>query len=161
MRKNIYALLFLFFFPLFSTAQSIQLVEVDSIFDEYLYVQNNKLLSMKNLVELVSTHQESLALIKKARRKNTYATIIGLSGYLLIGYEVGGVIGDEPISLGVLAIGAGLVGIEFLLFTSANKYTKMAVDKYNSSLGLTSKYRFKPEVRLLAKPNRIGLTIGF
>ena len=161
MRKSIFIFLFISFLSLLAQAQRIQIVEVDSTFDDYLYVQNDKLLTMKELSDKLRINQESFELIKKARRKNTFGEILGYAGYFLAGFAIAQAATDESVNLGLLAASGSLIGLEFLLVSSGNTYTKRAVDIYNSTQGTVSNYQFKPEIKVFTEPARFGLSIRF
>jgi len=158
MNKTILTLIFALATMTFCNAQKI---EMEKIFGGYKYTQNGNQMTMKNLVKTMESNKQAFDLIKKAQSNNTLASIIGFAGGGLIGWPIGTAIGGGDANWTLAGIGAGLVAIGIPISSSANKKTKQAVELYNSSLNSTSFYEFKPEFKVIANGNGIGLSMNF
>jgi outer membrane lipoprotein SlyB len=158
MRKTILTLIFALATITFCNAQKI---EMEKVFGGYTYTQNGNQMTMKDLVKTMESNKQAFDLIKKAQSNNTLASIIGFAGGGLIGWPIGTAVGGGDANWTLAGIGAGLVAIGIPISSSVNKKAKQAVELYNSSLNSTSFYEFKPEFKILANGNGIGLSINF
>jgi len=138
-----------------------QKIEMEKVFGGYKFTQNGNPMTMRNLVKTMESNQQAFELIKKAQSNNTLASILGFAGGGLIGWPVGTAIGGGDAEWALAGIGAGLVAIGIPISSSANKKAKQAVELHNSSLSSTSYYEFKPEFKVVANGNGIGLAINF
>ena len=138
-----------------------QQIEMEKVFGGYKFTQNGKNLKMGELVKTMESNQQAFDLIKKSQSNNTLPSIIGFVGGGLIGWPIGTAIGGGDANWTLAGIGAGLVAIGIPISSSANKKAKQAVELYNSSLNLTSFYEFKPEFKVIANGNGIGLSMNF
>lgn len=158
MKKTILTLTFAFATMTLCIAQQIEMTKV---FGGYKFTQNDKNLGMGGLVKTMESNQQAYKLIKKAQSNNTMATIIGFAGGGLIGWPIGTAVAGGDANWTLAGIGAGLIAIGIPIASSANKKAKQAVELYNSSLDATSHYEFKPEFKIIANGNGIGLTMHF
>ena len=158
MKKTILTLIFALATMTLCNAQKI---EMEKVFGGYKYTQNGNQMTMKDLVKTMESNQQAFDLIKKAQSNNTLASIIGFAGGGLIGWPLGTAIGGGDANWTLAGIGAGLVAIGIPISSSANKKAKQAVELYNSSLNSTSFYEFKPEFKVIANGNGIGLLMNF
>ncbi|MBQ0768142.1 MAG: hypothetical protein KBT58_02550 [Bizionia sp.] len=158
MKKTILTLIFALTTITFCTAQKI---EIEKVFGGYKYTQNGNQMTMKDLVKTMETNQQAFDLIKKAQSNNTLASIIGFAGGGLIGWPIGTAIGGGDANWTIAGIGVGLVAIGIPISSRVNKKTKQAVELYNSSLNATSFNEFKPEFKVIANGNGIGLSMNF
>lgn len=138
-----------------------QKIEMEKVFGGYKYTQNGTQMTMKDLVKTMASNQQAFDLIKKAQSNNTIASIIGFAGGGLIGWPIGTSLGGGDANWTLAGIGAGLVAITIPISSNVNKKAKQAVELYNSSLNATSYNEFKPEIKLLANGNGIGLSMNF
>jgi len=158
MRKTILTLIIAMLAIIFCNAQEI---EIEKTFGGYKYSQNGNQMTMNDLVRTMEPNKEAYNLIKKAQSNNTLATIIGAVGGGLIGWPIGAAIAGGDANWTLAGIGAGLIVIGIPISSSANKKAKQAVELYNSSLNPTSFYEYKPEFKVIASGNGIGLTMNF
>ncbi|NKI25250.1 hypothetical protein HCG49_01580 [Arenibacter sp. 6A1] len=158
MKKTILTLIFALVTITFCNAQKI---EIEKVFGGYKYSQNENQMTMKDLVKTIASNQQAFDLIKKAQSNNTLASIIGFAGGGLIGWPIGTAIGGGDANWTLAGIGAGLVAIGIPISSSANKKAKQAVELYNSSLNSTSFYEFKPEFKVIADGNGLGISMNF
>lgn len=160
--KKTLLLLVLFFVSIFtSNAQdSSTKIEVKKVFGSYIYKQNDKNLSGKQLTELMKSNNEALELIKSANSSKTWATILGGAGGALIGFPIGTAIGGGDAKWELAGIGAALLLVAIPISNNYNKKSKKAVDMFNSGFSSTA-YQFKPTFDLNLKGNSIGLRMTF
>lgn len=158
MNKTILTLSLVLITITFCNAQEI---EIEKVFGGYKYTQNESLMTMRGLVKTMESHEQAFDLIKKAQSKTTLASIIGFAGGGLVGWPIGTAVGGGDANWTLAGIGAGLIAIAIPISSSANKKAKQAVELYNSSLSSTSFNEFKPEFKVIANENGIGLSMNF
>lgn len=117
-------------------------------------------LSWSELVSATESNLEANLLIKKAKSQETVSNILSYVGGTLIGISVGQAIGNDNPNWTFAYVGGGIsvIGIPFA-FSAFNKVNE-GVDKYNLSLKSLS-FEFKPEFKIIANGNGIGLSMNF
>jgi outer membrane lipoprotein SlyB len=138
-----------------------QKIEMKKVFGGYQYTQDGNQMTMGKLVKAMESNSEALKFMKKAKSNNVIASIISGAGGALIGFPIGTAIGGGDANWTLAGIGAGLVAISIPISSGVNKNAKKAVELYNSSLNSTSYYEFKPEFKIVANGNGIGLSVNF
>ncbi|CAA0234271.1 hypothetical protein [Tenacibaculum maritimum] len=138
-----------------------QKIEMKKVFGGYQYTQNGNRMTMGKLVKVMKSNSEALKFMKKAKSNNVLASILGGAGGALIGFPIGTAIGGGDANWTLAGIGAGLVAIGIPISSGANKNAKKAVELYNASLNSASFYKFKPEFKIVANGNGIGLSMNF
>ena len=154
-------ILTLIFALMTTTLCNSQKIEMKKVFGGYQFTQNGNLMSFKDLSQTMQSNQEAFELINKAKSNNTLASILGFAGGGLIGWPIGTAIGGGDPEWALAGVGAGLVVIAIPISSGANKKAKQAVEIYNSSLNSTSYQEFKPQFKILANGNGIGLSMNF
>ncbi len=122
--------------------------------------QNNKRLTMSQLVKILKPNELAYKDIKSAQTGNTFAAILGGAGGFLIGYTLGTSIGGGESNWAVAGIGAGLIVAAIPIGSSANKKAISAVNKYNEGLKTIS-FLDKTEWKIAYTDNGIGLLVSF
>jgi hypothetical protein len=158
MRNLLLILIFALTIPIICNAQKI---EIQKVFGGYKFTQNEKNLTMSDLVIKMEANTEAQSYIKKAKSTNALASVLGGIGGGLIGYPIGTAMGGGEANWTLVAIGAGIVAISIPITSKTKKNARKAVDLYNSSLLNTSHYEFKPHFKVLAAGNGIGLSMNF
>ncbi len=139
-----------------------QKIEIKKVFGGgYLYKQNGNRITMNNLVKAMESNTEAFTLMKKAQSNTILATVIGGLGGALIGFPIGTALGGGKANWTLAGIGAGLAAISIPISAKANKNARKAVEIYNASLNTTSYHQFKPELRIVANRNGVGLAMTF
>jgi hypothetical protein len=162
--KFTYMKQFIFYFILSTTVVNFcdgQQIESEKVFGGHKYILNGNKMSMKDLSNTLKSNQESFELLKKAKSNMTISLIIGSIGGGLMGYSFGSGVGEGDVNWAVAGVGAGLFAIGIPIASSADKKTKQAVDLYNSTLGLSTYHKFKPEYRIITNGRSIGLSLNF
>ncbi|MBC8111633.1 MAG: hypothetical protein H7Y04_11280, partial [Verrucomicrobia bacterium] len=142
-----------FSLPVFAQIDTSQITVKQGISPKVFYL--GKKLNSAALGSLVIQSKNTLALMdyQRYRRNLTMATISGVAGGALIGYAFGDAIfAGNDLKMPLLLAGLGLVGVDMLFNTSANKSLYKAVEHYNSR-----------KTGFLLRPARkgIGLAIEF
>ncbi len=143
------------------TICSAQKIEMKKVFGGYQYTQNGDKMTMGDLVKVMESNSEALNFMKKAKSNNLLASILGGAGGALIGFPIGTAIGGGDANWTLAGIGAGLVAIGIPISSNVNKKAKKAIELYNSSLNATAYYEFKPEFKIIANGNGLGLSMNF
>ncbi len=129
----------------------------------YVYYQNEKLLTIDDLVKIMKNNEQAYKQIKSVAI--TYTVVMGLAqiGGGLAGWGVGNAISSgDSTSWTVAAIGAGIVIIAFPIGSGIDKNTKQAVETYNKGLQKrTSSIWDKKQLNLVVTNNGIGLKMNF
>ena len=135
-------------------------IESNKVFGGYVYKQNGKYLSGKQLLTLMKENKEAVQLMKSASSSKTWATILGGAGGALIGFPVGTAIGGGDAKWELAGVGAALILVAIPISNNYNKKSKKAVDLYNAEFSSTA-YRFTPSFNLNVKGNAVGITMTF
>jgi len=124
------------------------------------YIQNEKPLSLSELVSTMKSNQEAYNLAKTARSNYITSLIISGAGGFLIGFPLGDAIrGDKP-NWPIAGAGAALVLVSIPISISSNKKMKKAINLYNSGLSESS-YNFRPRYNFIANAKGFGISISF
>lgn len=153
--------LIILFFGILCTNVTIgQEIEMKLNLFGYKFIQNEERLSWKELVEVTESNIEANLLIKKAKSQNTISNVLAFVGGGLIGIPLGQSLNDRDPNWSLAYIGGGiaLIGVP-LTFSAFNKVNK-GIDDYNLSVN-SNAFRFKPEFRIIASDNGIGLSMNF
>ena len=150
---------------IFSLSSSFGQVEGDSItmkktFGGYQFYQNEKLLTMNQLVKTMESNQEAYKVIKSAQSNNTLAQILGGVGGFLVGWPIGTALGGGEPNWTLAGIGAGVIVVAIPVSQKANKQSKRAVDIYNEKYRASS-FLDETEVDFVFRGNSLGLTFTF
>ena len=157
MKKNIILISTLFCITL-SFAQQIDMKV--NIFG-HKFTQDGERLSWRELADATESNLEANLLIKKAKSDHTISTILNIVGGGLLGIPIGQSLSNEDPNWTLAYIGGGLTIISIpFTFSYFNKVNE-GIDTYNLSLKTSSLYQFKPEFRVVANSNGLGLGIRF
>ncbi len=138
-----------------------QKIEMKKVFGGYQYTQNGNRMTIAKLTKTMESNAEAFKFMKKAKSNHVLASILGGAGGALIGFPIGTAISGGDANWALAGIGAGLVAIGIPISSGVNKNAKKAVDLYNSDLNATSFYKIKPEYKITANSNGIGLSMNF
>jgi outer membrane lipoprotein SlyB len=144
-----------------TTICNAQKIEIKKVFGGHQYTQNENRMTMGALVKAMESNSDALEFMKKAKSNNVFASILGGVGGALIGFPIGTAIGGGDANWTLAGIGAGLVAIGIPISSGVHKNTKKAIDLYNSSLNSVSHSEFKPDFKIVANGNGIGLSMNF
>ena len=138
-----------------------QKIEMDEYITGYKFYQNDKYLTMNDLVSIMESNKEAYQLINSARSNKILSQLLGGVGGFLVGWQLGTAIaGGEP-NWTTAVIGGGIVFLSVPFSAKSNQKAKNAVDIYNAELSSVLKYKFKPQFRLTIIGNGIGLSMRF
>ena len=126
------------------------------------FFQKGQKITATNAVEIMKSNPSASELLRKSNKQAGGATVVSAIGGFLIGWPVGTAIaGGEPV-WELAAVGAGITVVSALIYSSAQKKAKSAVELYNAGLvSSLNNNRPQTEIRLLAKPTQIGFSISF
>ena len=139
-------------------------IEIQQAFGGNKYTIDNKRLTIKQMMKLMQNDESAYAKIKSGRALNTTATILGATGGVLIGLNVGVALAyssdlNNETKWYMAAAGGVLVLISIPISIAGNKHTRQAVKYYNSSLNSQTLQNTKPEIRIGFTGSGIGLII--
>lgn len=158
MKKIILTLSFIIATLTFCNAQKI---DIEKVFGGHKYTQNNELKSLGDLADIMKSNTNAFELMKKGRTQRSLSAVLGFAGGGLIGWPLGTALGGGEANWTLAGIGAGLIVIGIPISSSANKKINQAVELYNASLNETSQNHFKPEFKIIANTNGLGLSMNF
>jgi hypothetical protein len=124
------------------------------------FYQNNKNLSMSELVKVMSSDEQALKQIKSAQSSKTLADIIGFAGGFMVGWPVGTAIGGGKPNWTVAAIGSGLVVASIPIYQKVSKLSKSSVDIFNRNQK-EGPFNNKTGINVSFTGNTIRLTLSF
>lgn len=124
-----------------------------------VFVQNNKNLTPKQLLEITKANPEAFQLMQKAKSNFDVATVFGFIGGALVGWPLGtAVAGGDP-EWAMMAVGGGLIGVSIPYTIAYNKNAKRAVEIYNAGLNTIDVTHW--DVKVGFTGNGIGLKLMF
>jgi hypothetical protein len=138
-----------------------QKIDTEKVFGGHKYTQNGALISIGDLVSIMENNTEALALLKKGRTNRSFAGVLGFAGGALVGWPLGTSLGGGDANWTLAGIGAGLIAVGIPISSSANKKINQAVEMYNASLNRNAYNHFKPELKIVANKNGLGLSMNF
>lgn len=103
----------------------------------------------------------SAELLKKARRDNTIAMILGGAGGGLVGFSLGTALGGGDPNWAMAGIGAGLIIVAIPISNSAGNKTREAVELYNTSINSKKAIVSRPQFFLTTSATGIGFSLVF
>ncbi|MBU2940570.1 hypothetical protein KO494_13565 [Lacinutrix sp. C3R15] len=159
MKKIIVCLLVTLFTVSFCNAQEMTFKKHS--FTGYTFYEDGNKIPLNALIEKVSPHAEVLHLVKMSKTKGVFATVISFSGGALIGWPIGAAISGGDPNWVLAGIGAGLAIVAIPVGASAKKDAEKAVGLYNATLHATSFQECKPQYKIIANGNGIGLAMYF
>jgi len=137
-----------------------QEIETKKVWGGYQFLQDGKLLNVKNMQEIMKDNQEALALITSAKSNQNWALVLGTAGGALIGYPIGTAIGGGDPQWALAGAGAALLVATIPIAKGFNKKATKAVELYNSGITSTT-YHFNPEFNLTINGLGLGFTMSF
>ncbi len=160
--KNIFFILTLLTINLTVTfGQSVNdTISMQKGFGGYRFYQGERLLIMKQLVNIMKPDEQAYKEIKAAQSTNTLATILGGAAGFMIGWPIGTALGGGEPNWTMAAVGAGLIVVSIPIIQKFNKQAKQAVQTWNSGLQ-TGSFRDRSEMRFLIVETGIGLSLRF
>ena len=159
---NLKKTIFISFF-LFSSLISFGQINQDSIFVKKalgsVFVQNNKNLTPKQLLEITAINPEAYQFMKKAKKNFDAGAVFGFIGGALIGWPCGTAMAGGDPEWALAAVGGALVGVSIPFSVAYSKNAKKAVDIYNA--GLTRPELGYLDFKLSLMPGGVGLKLQF
>lgn len=124
----------------------------------YKFFHHNTRINFNQLPTILNENQEALQIIKKAKTKNTVASIFSGLGCFVIGVELGiAIAGGEP-NWNATALGGGLILISIPISSKSYNQAMQAISTYNTDLATSSK---RPQLFLCATGEGFGLKLKF
>lgn len=157
MKKLIIVTIGLFFFNI-SFGQEIEM-KINLL--GYKFVQNGERLTWKEVAKATESNKEANLLIKKAKSNNIISNALTIAGGALIGIPIGQSTTERNPNWTLAYIGGGMIAIAIPFTFSAFNKANEGVDKYNLSLKSASTFEFKPEFKIIANGNGVGLSMNF
>lgn len=146
---------------LFLNVSNAQEIEMKINLMGYNFIQEGEKLSWSELLNATTSNKEAYQLIKKAKSQNTLSTITSIIGGVLVGIPLGQSRTEKDPNWTLAYIGGGITIVGIPLSFSAFNNVNKGVDMYNLSLKSASRYQFKPEFKIVASGNGIGLSMNF
>lgn len=109
-----------------------------------VFVQNNRKLTPKELMEITYSDPEAFNEMIIAKRNADASSVFGGIGGFMVGWPIGTAIGGGEPNWAMAAIGGGLIIISIPFSTGYSKHAKRAVKIYNNDIkqAATSKVDF-------------------
>lgn len=124
-----------------------------------VFVQNNKNLTPKQLLEITAINPEAYQLMQKAKKNLDVSLVFGCIGGALIGYPCGTAMAGGDPEWALAAVGGTLVGVSIPFSVAYTKNAKKAVEIYNA--GLTRPELGYLDFKLSLMPGGVGLKLQF
>jgi len=158
--------LFVTFLTLFVSCQLLAQISPDRIeitrtSGGLRYSKNGETLKIGHLVKVMKNDQQAYRLIKKASSNNSFSTVVGCVGGVMIGGPLAFFIAGKDPRWVVAGIGAGLGLISIPIHNIYEKQTKLAVDTYNTNLTSTNRDNLRTTYSIGLTSSGMGLLIKF
>jgi uncharacterized protein YcfJ len=137
-----------------------QEIEMKKVLGGYVFKQEGKKLSLKQMQEVMKNNKEAFDLVQSAKSNQTWGMVLGAAGGALVGFPIGTSLGGGEPKWALAGVGAALIVATIPIINKFNKKTSKAVTIYNDGISSTS-YRFQPSINLNVKGTGIGLTMSF
>ena len=123
------------------------------------FVQNDKKLKPKHLLNITSNSPEAHNKMLEAKSNYNMGYIFGSVGGFMLGWSLGdALVGNDP-NWALTAAGAGLTAVSIAFTAAYNKKAKEAIHIYNRGLSDTTKHESELEFRI--SDSGIGMLITF
>ena len=142
-----------------STGQA-QQIEIKKVLGSQQYLQDGKVLRMKDFVNQLESNPEAFEYAKKTKSNASAANTLAFIGGALIGWPLGTALGGGEPNWALAGIGAGVIVVAIPLNSGANKNGTKAVELYNAGLSSTS-YFTRPELKIGSMSSGLGLSLSF
>lgn len=96
--------------------------------------QGDQIMSLSQASDIMKPGTEAFRYLSKARTQSTVAAIAGLVGGILVGFEVGKMMGGGETNGAVLAAGGGLIVMGIIFDVGSRKNVKRSVSAYNAAM---------------------------
>lgn len=123
------------------------------------FVQNDKEVTRKQMVEVMKVNPEACKQMQYARSNYFASNIFGFIGGGFIGWPLGTLAGDGYPNWTLVGIGAGFVALSVPFAVSYSKQSKNAIRIYNNGLTQTGLRKINMDVGLAN--NGIGMKMKF
>lgn len=121
------------------------------------FLQNDKILSNRQLLNIIQYNTEANELMKKAKTNADVSLVMGSIGGFMIGWTLGGAIAGGDPNWTLAGIGAGFVAIGIPFSIKYSKQAKAAVALHNQTIDGVSQLNFN----IGLSPNGLGLKVSF
>ena len=145
---------------LISSSINGQKIESKKTLGENKFYQNGQKLSTKQLKVILKDNTEALNLMKSAKTNQTWATILGGAGGVLVGLPLGTAIVGGDAKWELAGVGAVLILGSIPILNSYNKKSKKSIELYNSDFPNVSS-NFQPKFNVSYKVTSLGITMNF
>ncbi|WP_397444567.1 hypothetical protein [Polaribacter sp. R77954] len=143
-----------------SVAFNAQEIEMKKVWGGYQFLQDGKMLNVKNMQEIMKNNQEALDLISSAKSNQNWALALGAAGGFLVGYPLGTSIGGGDPQWALAGAGAALIVASIPIIKGFNKKASKAVELYNAGISSTS-YKFNPSFHFNIQGENMGIAMKF
>lgn len=104
------------------------------VIKELGYLQNDKLLNLKQLLKITKTNPAAFEYMQKAKKNYITAAIFASIGGFGLGYTIGGLIRSRQTNWTIFGIGAGFIAASIPFSSAYAKNVKKGVLIYNQGL---------------------------
>jgi hypothetical protein len=123
------------------------------------FFQNDRLLKNRQMLEIMQAYPEAYESMRKAKSNADVASVFGFAGGFMVGWTLGGLIGQGEPTWGLGATGVGLILVAIPFSSAYTKHAGNAVSLYNSQISGSSRKEF--DLKLGMGSNGIGLRLSF
>lgn len=124
-----------------------------------VFIQNNKKLTPKQLLDITKMDPEAYKEMKLAKLNYNIGNIFGCAGGFLVGWQLGTTIAGGKPNWTLAGIGAGLIVVSIPFSTLYTQHTKHAVGIYNNGLKQMGFRKIDFKIGLIC--NGIGIKTTF
>ena len=157
--KNIITILAVLICTTALAQDSTRLLTVKNTFWGIRVIQNNKKYTLNEAKKIMEPNEEAYKLLLSAQTNDMFAGLLGVTGGILIGWNIGEAISGKDPNWALSAVGGAAIIGSIPLTTAAVKKTKQAAEIYNAGIKKTT--YLIPELKLYFAANKLGLTLNY
>lgn len=133
-----------------------QQLEIKSNFWGTKIYQDGKLIGIKGLTEITSSHKNANDFALKAKTNKGFSDVFGGVGGFLVGWSIGTKIGGGKFNNNLFYTGLGVIAVGIPFSIGMAKNAKKSVEAYNGNTGVSS-----VQYSIIANSKGLGLSLNF
>lgn len=162
MKPNKYVFLILFLSILFNAhSQNENKLRLQSSFFGNKFFKGDTIISVNQVLYEMRSNESVYNLMKSAKKDFVIAQILGATGGILVGWQLGtAVAGGEP-NWVMAGVGVGILAISIPISINFRNKARSAISEHNNLIVGSNKWGYKPVYKLGFMGNNLKLQIRF
>lgn len=146
--KTIIAFIILFITSFSAQSQDDNKLYMKSSFWGNKFFKGDTIISVNQVLYEMAPNESVYTLMKSAKTDFVFAQILGATGGIMLGWEVGTAIGGGDPNWAIAGVGGGLIGISIPISINFRKKANAAILEHNKLIAASNKPSYKPAYNL-------------